>query len=517
MTPPFDNNEPHLIVRKTRVRDIDGFCGTVEYLGPVASAKNENEIYAGIGWDDPSRGKHDGSVICRKTKQLVRHFSSKGGSFLRLSKVDTGIPLDLPVIQSKYVEPDAPLVAPNNILPHSARTSSGREKPIEFHGEIKLRDRQQVELLSRIALRNMGISSVAPNMCGLELVVDLDLGGNLLCDWSIMSSLQAFPNLASLSLASNRLGDLEETPRFKNSRLSLLNVHSCGIKSFMTIQRLDEAFPGIEQLCVAGNDLSDLTAVEAVCGFQALTRLDMSSCKLATWGDHVRKLSALPSLETLLINFNEVDSIPAKIENGSFQHLQNLYLTGVLVSDWVDVQGLSSLPSFRSLALRNTPLTASMGTAEARFVIISRFPNLEIVNSSPISAKERSEAEKRYVTHVSQELLLADKSEINKEDFLATNHPQFTRLAEKFHQEMKRQGQVVTGQTVSSYAVNVTITSLASDSCTMEPIHKRLPSSLTVGRLKALCVRAFGLDFDLQVLHCRAEVRENTLLSNLSR
>jgi tubulin-specific chaperone E len=507
MTRSFEIDEPHLYTGKTRVRDVDGFCGTVEYVGPVASAKNESEIYVGIAWDDPKRGKHDGSVICRKTKQLVRHFSCKGGSFLRLSKVDTGVPLNMPVVQSKYVQPDAPLVAPNNVLPHSARTSSGREKAIEFHGEIKVRHHQQIEVLSRMALRNMGISSVEQNLCGLEHIVDLDLGGNLLCDWNVLSDiLLAFPNLASLSLAANRLGDLNQTPFFRNATLSLLNVHSCGIRSFSTIQKLNEAFPSIQQFCVAGNDLSDLTTTKAVVGFRSLIHLDVSSCHLTSWQDHINKLSSFPALETLLINNNAIDSIP-KIDNGMFRHLRNLNVTGLSIHDWNDVQRMSSLPSLRSLSLRNTPLTALIGASEARFIIIARLPNLEMVNSSPISVKERAEAEKRYVGHVAQELLMMDKTEALRLEFLATNHPQFACLAEKFQLEMKSQGCDFSCERGSSYNVNVTITSISAESCQMEPIRKRLPSSLTVGRLKALCVRVFGLDFDLQVLHYRSEVR----------
>lgn len=35
----------------------------------------------------------------------------------------------------------------------------------------------------------------------------------------------------------------------------------------------------------------------------------------------------------------------------------------------------------------------------------------------------------------------------------------------------------------------------------MEPLIRRLPLQLTVGKLKALCARQFGLDRDLQTLH----------------
>ena len=44
MTPP----KSEIIVNKTRIQDADGFVGTVRYIGPVASAKKQTEIYAGI-------------------------------------------------------------------------------------------------------------------------------------------------------------------------------------------------------------------------------------------------------------------------------------------------------------------------------------------------------------------------------------------------------------------------------------------------------------------------------------
>jgi hypothetical protein len=84
----------------TRVVDADGFKATVVYVGPVATAKNPEDVWlgnaagkemrwenareqhggfvgfdervrvacsvgmrAGVIWDNPSRGKHDGSVV----------------------------------------------------------------------------------------------------------------------------------------------------------------------------------------------------------------------------------------------------------------------------------------------------------------------------------------------------------------------------------------------------------------------------------------------------------------------
>ena len=144
----------------TRIRDVDGFVGTVVYVGSVASSKNSKEQYAGIVWDDISRGKHDGSVVCRETNQIVRHFScgTTQGSFLKLRKLDLGVTLTAALLREKYVKMNAPRIAPNNILPHSVTTSSGRGKTVEFMGELKIRKHQQLENIDRISLRREGIS-----------------------------------------------------------------------------------------------------------------------------------------------------------------------------------------------------------------------------------------------------------------------------------------------------------------------------------------------------------------------
>jgi tubulin-specific chaperone E len=507
----YKSDTLHLIVGKTRVRDIDGFCGTVEYLGPVASAKNPEEIYAGVTWDDPSRGKHDGSVICRRTKTLVRHFASTGASFLRLSKIDTGIPLTLELLQTKYVEPNAPLIAPNNILPHTALTASGRKKPIEFHGEIKIRVHQQIDTVSIISLRNLGISTIDPHFRPLYRVMDLDLGGNLLCEWSILPDiLQAFPNLTSLSLASNHLKDLDIPLAVQHTQLLRLNVRSCKISSFATILKLDGLFPQLQELCAAENDVSDLSNFQSISCLHSLRNLDMSDCHLTSWQDQINKFSGLQMLETLVLDVNPIPKIIITHENDSFHSLKSLSVIGLSVNEWCDIQDLASLTALRNLSFRNTPLTSKMGPAEVRAFVIARFPALESLNLSPILVKERSESEKRYIIHVAQEMLLHNSNlpEEKRQEFLTTNHPQYLRLIQKYGEENKHITSNTNVEKIASSTLNITIVNNANMNEKVKSIQKRFPTSLTVGRLKALCARIFGLDFDLQVLHSKPQVSE---------
>jgi len=545
-----NNNSTELIPNVTRVRDASGFVGTVVYLGPVASAKSTTEIYAGISWDDVTRGKHDGSVICRTTNQIVRHFKCgpTQGSFLRLSKVDVGVALTPELLRSRYVKPDAELIAPDNILPHVARTSGGRDKPIEFLGEVKIRSRQQLEDVEDISLRMLGIARSCSSaeqereMEEFSHLKSLDLAGNLLSSWEdVLGILKQFNNLQSVSLASNRINDLCSSSLlsgFSMTGMVNLNLNSTNINSFKTLQLIGEAMPNLEDLCVAHCDLSDIEeechnnnkAPEVV--FQNLILLDLSDCNLTSWEQQIMPLQALPKLESLILNDNKIEhiNIPAAESDTSFASLTSLQLAGTSISDWSAIDSLNRLPALRSLRLRNTPLTSQLGVGEVRSTVIARLPNLEFFNASPITERERVEAERRYVSNVARELLMIssgallsstvatddEKKTAGSEDEetkakqvqIHARHPRFQSLLEK-HKETMMSTCSATGSSgqgnIGDDVIGITIRSMAAASCDVEPLRKRIPRSLKVGRIKAMCARAFGLDIDLQILHFRIE------------
>ncbi|PSN35543.1 hypothetical protein C0J52_27305 [Blattella germanica] len=64
--------------------ECNGFYGTVQYMGEVPPTIG---VWLGIDWDDPTRGKHDG------THEGVKYFSTRhatSGSFARMGKVNFG-------------------------------------------------------------------------------------------------------------------------------------------------------------------------------------------------------------------------------------------------------------------------------------------------------------------------------------------------------------------------------------------------------------------------------------------
>jgi HAMP domain-containing protein len=285
--------------------------------------------------------------------------------------------------------------------------------------------------------------------------------------------------------------------------------------TFRTVEWIADAMPHLEELCVAYNDLSGVED-GLITGFCNLFFLDCSSCNLTSWKDQVQCFGKLPSLQHLMVNDNNIPDVSmANVDTSCFKNLRSLQLAGTSIASWQDLDGIRAFESLESLRFRNTPLTSSMGAGEARCITIARIPNLAFLNASPISSKERLEAERRYVSTVARELLLVASSaetNANKDEILAL-HPRFEELVDT-HKESMAAPQTSLNGGLTVQPVNVTIRSMAAASCSIEPLQKRLPGGLKVGRLKTMCMRAFGLDTERQVLHFRAEVRYDTKSAN---
>lgn len=552
----------------TRIRDADGFIGTVAYVGTVASSKNPTEIYAGIVWDDHSRGKHDGSVICRRTNQFVRHFSCDGamqGSFIRLRKLDFGVTLTKQLLRQKYVDMNAPIIAPNNVLSHTATTASGHEKSIEFLGELKIRRRQQLESIDKISLRREGISNVVDvvaneeeddDMIDLQHIKEIDLAGNLFSDWDpILKVIKKFSNLESFSVAHNRIRDIahvgiEDTRiatthnsyiHHRFDKMKTLNLNNCSIRSFGTVALISKMMPNLESLCVANSNLSDINNFDnenidsynkddegGVLIFPKLKQLDCSRCGFDRWDGQVSNFAAnLPLLESLSIDDNPIRCIPPTA--GCLPHftsLVSLQISKTSLSNWLDLEGINSFVSLKSLRINNIPLLENFGQGEVRSMSIARFPRIEYLNASRVSQKERIEAERRYVTLVTHSLqncnnivneegknailssgnsidIDEEKNRYNKADIMKQN-PRYQELAVK-HKNLvifsskngRGAGNNGCGEILASSIYNITIRSMTASTCTMEPIVRRLPGTLNVLRLKALCSRMFDVDYEL--------------------
>lgn len=559
-----------------RIRDADGFAGTVRYIGSVASAKDQKQVYIGVEWDDATRGKHDGSCVT-SDGQRVRHFTCRdgAGSFVKqklLKRAETFAE----VMQRRYVPMDAEMVSKDNKLDMeqcNVKTWNGRALPIEFYGELKIRARQQTGLLERVTCRDdmVGLAgddagTVVPNLWLL------DLQGNLIADWQELAKLgKQLPLLTTLRINGNRmympsLGPGVDALAFPN--LTVLVLNSCGITSWGQVALLEQSLPSLEALSLAYNDLSDIEQVlqptasepmavqelaaqdgvgssRAVLGnpgayppvnqFGKLRHLDLSNVGLSTWRQ-VLRFARLPCLEQLHLTDNSIPSV-WPLEDGQateqvtpFEHVESISLSGNLLSTWESIDALNSYKShadhggIRAMRLGGKmPLLAGLGASEVRIICIARLPLLGMLNGSIVREKERVEAEKTYLRRVLRDIARACKLQaantgIAQEVIEGPEAQAVVAQHPRFAELHARYGAHVSASaqqgtgTIAAETLTLTLRSMAANSIEKDPVTKKLPSSMAVVKLKQLCKRLFDLDPELQVLYYETGDRQSGLV-----
>jgi len=169
-----------------RIRDTEGFRGTVRYIGPIAAAKVKTDVWLGVEWDNNSRGKHNGSCA-DENGRLHRYFECPqgAGSFIKPNKLRK-LKSFIDALKEKYVELDAPEIMTDSKVPDAfVMTSKGNQKSIEFVGEKKIRKWQQLSVVNKVAIRNEDISCIGSEIFELAgHFIEIDLQDNLIFKWS---------------------------------------------------------------------------------------------------------------------------------------------------------------------------------------------------------------------------------------------------------------------------------------------------------------------------------------------
>lgn len=541
----------------SRVRDGDGYRGTVLYIGPVAAAKNKAENWLGVQWDKGDRGKHDGSCV-DEHGILFRYFDCPmgAGSFVKANKVTAGRTF-VEALRERYVALDAPEITnpDDSTLPDAfVVTAKGHQKGIEFLGERKIRKWQQIGTVDKVAIRDDSISSIGEGIAELAgHFTDIDLQDNLLWQWSELACLATqVPGLRTLQLHGNKMQQLAPEivallPPLCFQGLRVLALNACNISSWAAVQSLEPLLPAIEELYLSSNSLADLpranadaayaaaTGIDsvfapaadgdaasaatsavgvgagpapararAVSGFARLRVLDISGCALDEWSQAL-SFAALPALAELLLDGNPISKILPAGPEGGFAALQRISASSSQIASWSDVDALATYPAICNLRLSHIPLFAGKGASEVRPVVIGRVRQLLLFNGSYVGARERVDSEKAYLRSAIRDVEDATAAGLPLGGAaLSRLHPRYAELQTLHGADLLPMGSASTGGNIAAELVSVTLRNLSFASHgSLEPMTKKLPAGLTVGRLRALVKQVFGLDAHLQQLSIR--------------
>lgn len=446
-------------------------CGkdraTVRYVGPVPPTTG---LWLGVEWDNPERGKHDGS------HEGVSFFTCRhptGGSFVRPGKASFGV--DYMTAVRQVYETDTEEV--------------WSEKELQWLGtEERSFESLQSVLLNGREVNGPGadgeIRKTTPN------VKWLDLSGTLLSCWEDVAAItEQLATLEGLKLSDNRLSlpsdHLAHRQAFCSLKVLVLNNSKL---TWPQVLECAHMWPQLEDLCVEQNNITELQRPDRV--LQSLKSLNLSSNPLVQ--DSVLSISALPRLEKLtLINtglsaIRFEDAAPGS-QTAMFPAVVHLNLDNNNITEWWVVDELAKLPSLVHLSCRGNRLVSSDGNPETAYqMLIARVGQLVTLNRCEIHHEDRRGAELDYIKMYGEEWLKAGGRNQTSTQF-TSQHPRYQQLIDKYG--APEEGELKKLEPFALKNQLLKITFVFPDDADRKPIEKKLPASMVVQKVKGLLYR----------------------------
>ncbi|KAH0622500.1 hypothetical protein JD844_024867 [Phrynosoma platyrhinos] len=468
----------------------NGDYGTVLFFGSVPPTTG---IWLGVEWDNPQRGKHNGS---HEGTQYFKSRHPSGGSFIRPNKVNFGVDF-LSAVREKYGLNDD-------------------QQDAESRTETSI-------VIGRRTVETIGFDSIKEKQKQLNNLSDVSLDG---CAVSLAGQEEEIrrtcPRILFFFKFENKMKfpstSLPASKGFCNLRVLALN--QTGV-TWTEVLLCAPGWPALEELYLASNDISLLERYEGNCKYCTtasvlhlcilkcdifshrpidvllnLKWLDLSDNQL-TDESQLHLIADLRRLETLILSNNGISSIHFPdaefgCKTNLFPSLTHLGVNGNRITDWSVINELDKLQKLQSLDCRNNPLMDTDKNVETvKQLLIAKIGQLKFLNKSQIFPEERRGAELDYRKKYGIDWLKAggnqDPNKNNpSEEFLAA-HPRFQVLCEKYG--APEDGELKREQPFSLKNQLLTLTFKCPNKPDQQPIEKKLPDSMTVQKVKGLLYR----------------------------
>ncbi|XP_040320812.1 tubulin-specific chaperone E isoform X1 [Herpailurus yagouaroundi] len=467
--------------------EVNGEHATVRFSGVVPPVAG---LWLGVEWDNPARGKHDGShegIVYFKCRHPT------GGSFVRPNKVNFGVDF-LTAVNNRYVLEDGP-------------EEDGKEqpvtignKPVETIGfESVIKQQSQLSKLQEVSLRNCVVSCAGDKGAIAKACPNIrrvDLSRNLLSSWDeVLSIADQLKHLEVLNLSENKLHFPSVSPSLAGTfpALKVLVLNRTGI-TWAEVLRCAPGWPVLEELYLKSNDISISERPADV--LQTVKLLDLSSNPLID-ENQLFLIAYLPRLEQLILSDVGISSIHfpdagTGCKTSMFPSLQYLVVNDNQISQWSFINELDKLQSLRALSCVRNPLTeGGSGPQTTRQFIIAKIGQLKTLNKCEILPEERRGAELDYRKAFGNEWKKAgghqdpDKNRPN-EEFLAA-HPRYQSLCLKYG--APEDGELKTRQPFLLKNQLLTLKIKYPNQVDQKVTEKQLPDSMTIQKVKGLLSR----------------------------
>lgn len=311
---------------------------TVKYKGTIPPWKDEAAL--GVEWDDSSRGRNSGSL------DGVAYFACDvpgAGSFIKASRAPEPRQTLQEAVEKSYL-----------VLENETNTVFGESKGAEMYGFDKTYARQQrLDELTVVAVIEQRVYSLECK-AAFRSLQQLELNDNLFEDFStLVAQLAKFSRLRTLSLNGNRM----QYPPLTTSTPTVLELSMARTMIHQNdVVRIREAFPNLQSLNLASNRLTEFPDTLP----SSLRALDLS-CNLIESVFYTFEnvpLDALVLTDNPLANF-EVDAshrLPNKLDlRGTPFSWERVSLIGASQAAEVSFRHAEQALEYRSFAIARCP------------------------------------------------------------------------------------------------------------------------------------------------------------------
>ncbi|XP_058793818.1 tubulin-specific chaperone E [Phymastichus coffea] len=474
----------------------EGHIGTVKYVGTVGDTKGQ---WLGIDWDDPSRGKHNG------TYEGVEYFQTwhlTSGSFIRPGKANFGISCP-EAIKVRYGFVDDELAGIDRETIASVQKSLNAPF-VEMVGFSKVNKKQSTfNQLKIVCLHNQCVSSAGHSgelaaLC--PIVEELDLSHNLVNSWRVIADICVqLRNLIQLNVSQNYLPieDVTHIPDDAFINLSHLTMGRmkydwCIVIKYLTL------FPSIRELIVSFNIIQTIDYIPINSNVMKLTGLSLENNLINDWNE-ILKLGKLPCLRNLNLNSNKIREIwfptnEATDKTSLFINLLQLHISDNSIENWRSISELEKLKCLEDLKFRENPVLQQQSLQTGIQLVIARIATLKYLNGTEIDRSERLGAEYDYLKLFALEWKNVEQDIQKRKEFIV-NHPRFLSLIERIG--VPDTPEIKNTQLSSNV---ITVEFICPDDPNIKRIKKKLLKNMDVQKLMGIVQRLFKIHGKIPVL-----------------
>ncbi|PMD64079.1 uncharacterized protein K444DRAFT_609404 [Hyaloscypha bicolor E] len=428
-----------------RVSFDSNLC-TIRYIGAVEGTDRE---WLGVEWDEPSRGKHDGSHKGKRYFECQSP-SPTAASFLRTTRVKDKEQSFLEAVRAKYAPDDPSRIDTMGQIEISGKVVQEvgfdkiREQQSQLHElKIVLVDGMRINKAQYDPRKHLEISIVCPK------IVELDLSRNLFENfWQIMEISKHLVELRKLRLNGNRLQNLGVDISVHKSDVRSGPTESSGIKDleldntlipWEDVKSILMLFPPLTSLSASSNYYKSLTCPL----HNGITSLTLEYNEFTMIWDIIL-LRQLESLEVLHLKGNKISSIDKEGYQLSSFHafgtrLRYVDLSYNAIANWNFIDDLPQVfPGLEELRLSHNPVynynglskqNENIGSEEGYMLTVARLKDLKSLNFSKITQTDRMNAEGFYLSRIAKEMAEVLEGE---ESTVISRHKRYTELSKQY-------------------------------------------------------------------------------------